>query len=305
MERTAMGSELLPMIYILATGIAMYWTVSIIFSKNEDAKALSWASGNAPIKSKSKAIEFSRNLTHQVTIQHAGRVKSAAYRKQLERKILVAGMSAELNVDEFIGMQILWGVMLPILLLILNFALQLGYPWIFFVAVVPAGLYFPHMHAGSERNRRVSAVLRDLPFFIDLLALATEAGLDFQGAIQRIVEKSRGSSVLADELENVLRDITLGSARAQALRALSYRLDISEISSFVNVVIDSDSTGTSVSMVLKEQSEQIRLERFVRAEKEGAKASQRILIPLMLFILPAVFIMIFAPVILQFIYGKG
>jgi tight adherence protein C len=72
----------------------------------------------------------------------------------------------------------------------------------------------------------------------------------------------------------------------------------------VNVVIDADSTGASIAKVLKDQSNQMRLERFVRAEKEGAAASQKILIPLMLFILPAVFIMVFAPVALNFMQGK-
>ena len=298
-----MGSDLLPMIYILATGISVYWTVSIIFSKNEDSKSLSWASGSEPVKSASGLIELSRTLTHQFTIQHANRVKSLSYRKNVERKILVSGLGSVINVDEFIGMQILWGIMFPILLLILNFALQLGYPWFICLGIGLAGWQFPNFHTNAMRATRMRAVQRELPFFIDLLALATEAGLDFQGAIQRIVEKSRGKSVLADELDNVLRDITLGSARAQALKGLANRLDIAEISSFVNVVIDADSTGASVTKVLKEQSEQMRLERFVRAEKEGAKASQKILIPLMLFILPAVFIMVFAPIVLQFMYG--
>ena len=80
---------------------------------------------------------------------------------------------------------------------------------------------------------------------------------------------------------------------------------MSEISSFVNVVIDADATGASISKVLKDQSAQMRLERFVRAEKEGAKASQKILIPLMFFIIPAVFIVVFAPVALNFIYGNN
>lgn len=300
-----MGSSLLPMLYILATGIAVYWTITIVFSKNEDMKVLSWASGNAPVKSKSQAIEISRTLTHQFTIQHAVRIKNPNYRKKVEKKILTSGMSAELNVDEFIGMQILWGVVFPIFLLILNFALQLNYSPILFVAMVPVGWQFPHFHANAMRKVRVTSVLADMPFFIDLLALSTEAGLDFQGAIQRIVEKARGNSVLADELDGVLRDITLGSSRAQALRGLAERLDVPEINSFVNVVIDADSTGASIGKVLKDQSIQMRLERFVRAEKEGAKASQMILIPLMLFILPAVFIMVFAPVVLQFMYGNG
>ncbi len=69
------------------------------------------------------------------------------------------------------------------------------------------------------------------------------------------------------------------------------------------VLVDADSTGASIAQVLKDQSIQMRLERFVRAEKAGARASQTILIPLMLFILPAVFIMVFGPVALQFMYG--
>ena len=297
--------ELLPIVCILVFGFSIYQILMVIFSKNQDQKALSWASGNAPVKSTSSAIELSRTLAHQFTIKYAVKIKNPRYRKGLERMILTSGLSMELNVDEFLGMKILWGIMLPIVLVVLNFALQLEYPIYIFLILIPIGWAFPNFHAISMRNSRVLSVRIDLPFFIDLLALATEAGLDFQGAIQRIVEKSRGSSVLADELDNVLRDVMLGSSRAQALRALSNRLDMSEISSFVNVIIDADSTGASISKVLKDQSNQMRMERFVRAEKEGAKASQKILLPLIFFILPAVFIMVFAPVALSFLYPGG
>lgn len=300
-----MFPDLLSSVCILVFGFAVYMIVVTIFSKNDDMKALSWASGDEPEKSSSPAIEISRTLTHQFTIQHAVRIKNPRYRKSIERMILTSGLRSELNVDEFIGMKILWGIMLPVVLLILNFGLALGYPPIIFLFVVPIGWAFPNFHAKAMRNRRVASVRIDLPFFIDLMALATEAGLDFQGAMARIVEKSRGSSVLADEFDNVLKDVTLGSSRTQALRGLASRLDMSEINSFVNVVIDADSTGAPVARVLKDQSAQMRLERFVRAEKEGAKASQKILLPLIFFILPAVFIMVFAPIALSFLYGNG
>ncbi len=299
-----MGSEILPLLFILIAGVAVYLFVSIMFAKNNDAQSLSWASADEPIKSKSKIIEVSRNLVHQFTLGHAVRYKNQKYRKRVEKKILTSGLNRILNVDEFIGLQILWGVLFPIIALILNFALQMDIPYLLILAVVPFGMVMPHSHCKAEFKARQISVLADLPFFIDLLALATEAGLDFQGAIQRIVEKAGDASVLAQELNGVLRDITLGSSRAQALKALATRLDIPEINSFVNVVVDADSTGSSIAKVLKDQSIQMRLERFVRAEKAGAQASQLILIPLMLFILPAVFIMVFAPVALQFMYGK-
>jgi tight adherence protein C len=299
-----MGSELVPIISIAVIGFAVFMALMALLSKNQDMKALSWASGNEPDKSKSPAIEISRSLVHQFTIQHAGRIKSARYRKRIDYLILTSGLSSELNVDEFIGMQILWGILIPAVFYGLNLLLHYQYPIYMFLFMGLICWNFPSFHANAERAKRQTAVRIDMPFFIDLLALATEAGLDFQGAVQRIVEKSGGKSVLANELGIVLRDIMLGSSRAQALRGLSSRLDMSEVSSFVNVVVDADQTGSSIAKVLKDQSAQMRLERFVRAEKAGASASQKILIPLIMFILPAVMIMVLAPVALNFFYGS-
>ncbi len=297
-----MNDLLLLLCGLSLAAFGVYHLVSTIFTNNADAEALAWASGDEPAKSKSPVINFSRPLVHNFTLQHAGRIKSASYRKRVEKKILTAGLSREINVDEFIGLQILWGLMFPMLLVILNFALQLGYPYFFVLGLGALGVFFPHFYCTQEKNRRYIAVVSDLPFFIDLLALSTEAGLDFINAIQRIVDKAT-ESVLAEELSIVLKDIKLGSSRSDALRGLSARLDIPEITSFVAVVNDADQTGASIASVLKDQSIQMRLERFVRAEKAGARASQTMLIPMMLFILPAVFMMVFAPVILQFFYG--
>ena len=300
-----MGSDLLPMVLILVTGVAAYFFVSALMARDEGANALSWASGNAPEKSKSPLIEISRPLVHQFTIQYAVRIKNPKWRKKIEASLITSGLMRELNVDEFLGLKLLWGVVLPIIALVLNFALQLNYPWYIFLGVGLLGWNMPDSHANKTRSNRQSDILIELPFFTDLMALAVEAGKDFQGAIQAIVEKSAKDSVLADELNQVLRDITLGSSRADSLKALARRCDLQQINSLVNVIVDSDATGVSISKVLKDQSAQMRLERFVRAEKAGAQASQKILIPLVLFILPAVFIMVFAPVALQFLYGGG
>lgn len=282
--------------------MSVYLLVSTLLTNNTDAHALAWASGNEPVKSKSPLINFSRPLVHNFTLQHAARVKNPDYRKRIEKKLLTAGLSRELNVDEFIGLQILWGAMIPVLLIILKFTLGLGFPYWLCAGVGLVGAYFPHLYCNTNTEQRYISVISDLPFFIDLLALSTEAGLDFINGIQRIVDKAE-SSVLADELAIVLKDIKLGSARAEALKALAQRLDIPEITSFVAVVNDADFTGASIAQVLKDQSTQMRLERFVRAEKAGAKASQLMLLPMILFVMPAVFIVVFAPVILQFFYG--
>lgn len=302
-----MGSaDLMLIAGLVLGGLSIFLFISALFSSNQDSQQLSWANNSEPARSKSPVINFSRPLVHQFTLQHAVRIKSVGYRKRVRKYILTSGLSSELNIDEFIGLQILWGVMFPIFLYVMNFALALNLPTMLLVAMGFGGFVFPQMHASAEKKRREISVRGDLPFFIDLLALSVEAGLDFFAAINKIVDKAQGSdSVLADEFGTVLKDVKIGSSKTQALKEMAERLDISEITSFVAVLIDAEASGASISRVLKDQSVQMRLERFVRAEKAGAKASQTILIPLMLFILPAVFIMVFGPVAVSFIYGGG
>lgn len=282
--------------------LSIYLFMSVVFKNNAEADKLAWASGNEPEASKSQFINFSRPLVHNFTLQHALKIKSEDYRKKVNQKILSAGLSQEINTDEYIGLQILWGLLFPIVMVVLNFSLQLGYPYWMAAGFSAFGVLFPGMYCNSEKQRRYTDIISELPFYIDLLALSTEAGLDFINAIQRVVDKAEDST-LADEFGVVLKDIKLGSSRSDALRTMAERLDISEMTSFCSVIIDADYTGASIAQVLKEQSTQMRLERFVRAEKAGAQASQTILIPMVLFILPAVFIVVFAPVVLQFFYG--
>ncbi|MBX2988493.1 MAG: type II secretion system F family protein [Bdellovibrionaceae bacterium] len=291
---------------LLLAGLAVFLFLSAIFASNADKAQLSWANNTEPAKSRNGIINFSRPLVHQFTLQHALRIKSEGYRKRIRKVILTSGLSRELNEDEFIGLQILWGVMFPAFVIVMNFSLEMGFNNLFLLAMIPVGYYLPIMHANANKKRRELSVRGDMPFFVDLLALSVEAGLDFFSAIQKLVDKADGTeSVLADEFATVLKDVKIGASKAQALKELAERLDMSEITSFVAVLIDAEHTGAPIAQVLKDQSTQMRLERFVRAEKAGARASQAMMIPLMIFIVPAVFIMVFGPVAISFMYGNG
>lgn len=284
---------------LLLAGVSVYLFFAAILGRSAEVQALAWASGEEQEKSKSPFMNFSRQMVLNFTLQHAVRIKAPRYRARVESKILTAGLSGELNVDEFIGLQLLWGVGFPFALTTMNFALQLGLPYFFCIAIGGVGAYFPHIYCENSKRQRYTSVIIDLPFFIDLLALSTEAGMEFMNGIQRIVEKA-GNTVLGQEFQIVLRDVKLGSSRTEALKNLAKRLDMPEITSFVSVVTDAMGTGAAIAHVLKEHSNQMRLERFVRAEKAGARASQLLLLPMILFILPAVLIMVLAPFILQF-----
>jgi tight adherence protein C len=302
-----MGSaELMLFAGLILAGSAVYLFVSSLLAGRPGEQQLSWASGNEPIKSKNGVINICRPLVHQFTMQHAAKIKSEKYRKKIRRLIKVGGLADELNEDEFIGLQLFLGVAFPAFLLVMNFSLDLGFPPVLVLGLGLIGFLLPEMHCKGTKKIRELSVRTDMPFFIDLLALAVEAGLDFFGAIQKIVDKSAGTeSVLSKEFQIVLKDIKIGSSKAEALKEFAARLDMQEITSFVAILIDAEATGASISQVLKDQSVQMRLERFLRAEKAGAKASQLILLPLMLFILPAVFIMVFGPVAISMMYGSG
>ncbi|MDZ4660087.1 MAG: type II secretion system F family protein [Pseudomonadota bacterium] len=296
------GVDILMLGALVLAAFAAYNLTFTLFRTNSEQDALRWATGDEPIRSKSPIINFSRPLVHNFTLQHAARIKNEGYRRKILMRIKTAGLEGELNVDEYIGLQILWGLLFPLILFILNFALNLGWPPPVMFVFGLFGFAFPNFYAGAEKKRRYTSVVADLPFFLDLLTLSVAAGLDLMGAMQRIVEKAE-RSVLAKEFDAVLKDIRLGRSRDDALREMAERLDTAEITSFVAVVVDAYASGTPIGKVLRDQSEQLRLERFVRAEKAGAKASQMILIPLMMFILPAVMVVVFGPVVIQFVYG--
>lgn len=301
-----MGSaEWILILGLTFAGIAVYLFLSAVLASNADSEQLSWANSSQPKRSQSGIINLSRPLVHQFTLQHALRVKNKDYRKKVAYRIKTGGLSRELNVDEFIGLQILWAVFFPAFCGIMNFALEMGFSNLLFIVLIPFGFFMPIFHANAMKKRRELSVRADMPFYIDLLALSVEANLDFFQAIQKIVDKAEGTdSVLAEELGVVLKDIQIGSSKDQALKEFAERLDMSEITSFVAVLIDAGRSGAPIGQVLKDQSNQMRMERFTRAEKLGARASQAMLIPMMLFIVPAVFIMVLGPMILSFYYGK-
>src|SRR5690606_2953129 len=155
-------TELLLIAGLFMVGVAVYLFSSMLLSSNNDAQSLLWATDDEPAKSRSKFIEFSRPLVHKFCLMFAVKVKNPNYRKRVQNKIGYAGLQREINVDEFIGLQILWGALFPALLLFLNFTLELGYSPVFLLGFGAVGFYFPHLHTTTERKKRYQSVIVDL-----------------------------------------------------------------------------------------------------------------------------------------------
>jgi tight adherence protein C len=162
-----------------------------------------------------------------------------------------------------------------------------------------AGWAYPAIWLKDCLQKRRRELVRALPFFLDIITLCVEAGLNFQGAVVQAVDKGP-SGVLKDEFQRVLRDIRAGRSRADALRALTQRLKEPSVSNFVSAVIQAESMGMNLGPVLRAQADQRRTERFLRAEKLAMEAPVKMLFPLIAFIFPCTFIVLFFPIVMKF-----
>jgi tight adherence protein C len=225
-------------------------------------------------------------------------------RKEYRRKIIAGGLKEELTPDEFIAFKLFLILFFPVvagLLRSLDFA---DLSWFTILGSGAVGWFWPDFWVKGRVQKRQKQVLRAMPFIIDLLALSTEAGLDFLGAIGKVVEKA-APSPLVEEFAQLLKEIKVGASRQEAMREMAARIDMQEMNSFIAILVSSESMGASIGKILRQQSEQIRVQRMLLAEKAGAAAAQKVIIPLVLFILPAVMLMIFGPFLLGMIYPNG
>ncbi len=228
-------------------------------------------------------------------------------RQVYKRKIVSAGLRDEFTPDQFIAFKLLLVLLFPVIGGILKNFEFIDVSVFVILGTGGLGWFYPDFWVNGLIAKRQKSVLRAMPFIVDLLALSTEAGLDFIGAIGKVVEKARPSP-LVDEFGQLLKEIKVGASRAEALRDMGLRINMPEFNSFVAILISSDQMGASIGKILRQQSDQIRIQRILLAEKAGAAASQKIILPLVIFILPAVMVMIFGPFALGFVYpeqGQG
>lgn len=221
-------------------------------------------------------------------------------RRKTYQLLVRAGMVDTLSVDELVLEKIALMIFLPLMIALLSWLSggELSLFWV--LALAGGGFFFPDFLVRSQAQRRSRQIRRTLPYAIDLLTLSVEAGLDFIAAISRMIKKTKPNALM-DELAVMEREIKLGTTRSDALRNFAARCGLEEVNSFVNVLIQADQLGVSIGNVLRAQAEEMRVMRFTRAEAEGAKASQKLLIPMVFCIFPSVFVIIIGPLIIKWI----
>ena len=214
---------------------------------------------------------------------------------EASRRLAAAGYEGVLAGREFVAIKLLLPLSAALLLalLFIPFGLDALLPWL--VGVLLAWMW-PLGWLRSACARRRKAILRALPFALDLLTLSVEAGMDFMGAVQRNCDR-RPLDPLNEELLRMLREIQIGTTRRNALRNLADRVAIAQVRTVATALIQADELGVSLGAILRIQAGQLRQERFARAEKLAHEAPTKMLFPLLLFIFPATLIILLGPVL--------
>lgn len=217
----------------------------------------------------------------------------------LSVKIERAGISDKFAPKEFFVMKYAAAAGFAFLFWLLGGAMAKSITQSAFIACagLTLGWYFPDLYLNSKGSERKREIERTLPDVLDLLTVSVEAGLGFDSALIRVIEKTRG--VLSDEFRTMLQEIKMGKSRVDALRDMSKRADVDDLSTFTGSVILADQLGISIGNVLRLQSEQMRQKHRQRSEEMAMKTPIKIIFPLVFFIFPAIFIVLLGPAVIQ------
>lgn len=222
---------------------------------------------------------------------------------RLNKQLALAGRPAAWPLERVIAAKPVLAVV-ALLLCLLLFSGHLGGPMLLLVIIVTVVAYFvPDLLLKSRGEERQKLIALELPDTLDQMMIAVEAGLGFDSAMARAGDKGKGP--LAEELVRTLQDMQIGRSRREAYEELGERTNVPDLGSFIRSVVQADIYGISISKVLRTQAGEIRLKRRQRAEEKAMKIPVKVIIPLMLFILPVLFIALLGPAVLNVINQFG
>ncbi len=224
----------------------------------------------------------------------------------ISRKLELAGSPSKLDPTLFLALQFISAIGLGgLMLLLLNLlgrvgnAMSPGRIFLFTAAITILGFFFPQYQLSSTITKRQKSIRKSLPDALDLLTICVEAGLGFDAAMAKVAEKWEDQLSMA--FARVIQEIQLGKLRREALHDMQANIGLSEMTSFVAAVIQSEQLGVSMAKVLRIQADQMRVKRRQIAEEEAHKAPIKMLVPMAFLIFPSILIVLMAPAIMQII----
>ncbi len=233
----------------------------------------------------------------QWVAHYVGPMLSVGYRDRLLGKLRLAGLDYAVLPAQFVAYRLMLAALGAAIAWFVGSAVNA--PWWLALLTAGVGYAMPAIWLRDQVLLRRHRTLKTLPFLLDIMTLCVEAGLNLTSALQQAAAKGPHGP-MREEVNRALRDIRAGKPRAQALRQLADRMDEPSIHNLVSSLIQAENTGMDLGPVLRAQAEQRRTERFVRAEKLAMEAPVKMLAPLIGFIFPCTFLILFFPIVMKF-----
>lgn len=224
----------------------------------------------------------------KVVVFYLGHQMPETHIQNVSLKLKQAGVDFTLKAEEFLAAQGITAMALGACSLLMF--KDAGWALIFILPLsILAGYQYPNIWLRDRTQRRRTAILKALPFYLDVITLAVESGSNLNGGLTQAVQKT-ADSPLRREISRVLRDIRSGKTRSDALRELTDRTASPAVGQIVTGLIQAEKTGSSLGPMLRVQAEQLRSQRFQYAEKKAMEAPVKLLAPLFIFIFPTTFL---------------
>jgi tight adherence protein C len=217
--------------------------------------------------------------------------------ESIQLKLMTAGMSQKISPTTFLALKAALAIGFGALGLLLGSAVSFVGTLFFTVGFGFAGFAFPGIYVSMKARGRREQIRAELPDALDLLAVSVEAGLGFDGAVDKLTDNLEGS--LADEFALTLGEMRIGESRHDALKKLAVRVDTPEVAAFSRAIIQADQLGISLGRILKVQAADSRNRRQMAAEEKAMKAPIKMMFPTVLFIFPAMFLVVLGPAVLS------
>lgn len=254
------------------------------------------------------ATPFSQRILSPLTGSLAARLTRftpKAIRRMVEEKLAAAGGLGGMGANEFLLLSVFLGIGLPLLTIFMSTAADAAANKVvaFALYALAVGIYLPFFLLNRKIKTRRHSMVRDLPDVLDLLTVSVEAGLGFDGALHKLSEKMKGA--LVEEFTRLLNEMRVGVPRRSALLAMANRCNLEDVSVFTTSLVQADQLGVGIGNVLRVQSAAMREKRRQRAQEMAMKAPVKMLLPLVLFIFPTIFVILLGPALIQMVSSLG
>jgi tight adherence protein C len=222
----------------------------------------------------------------------------------IRKRLMRAGYYGEKGPIVFFGLKVCAAIVLSVISAVIKFTVLLTMPaglfLMFIIVSAAAGFYLPDLYLYRRTLERKRKIFEAFPDALDLMVVCVEAGMGLDAAIKRVGhEMTRKSKPLSDEFKMLSLELRAGKPRPEALRNLAMRTDLEDIASLTTLLIQTDKFGTKIAQALRVHSDAMRTKRYLRAEEIAAKLPVKIVVPLIFFIFPSLFVTIIGPAVIK------